>query len=255
MHELFIKWFEPYYRFLRGGAYSLEQSFDGLHWMSTNFVVRDDSGKIVDSYWSPDEALAIPFALLLLSVVFLLPVLLAAFYTLRKTGGVVVGLIILIAPGVLNVFGLFPDVNYIPRRYVLDGTGTLGQPAGFIPILLLAMLWGWALIVLVYDNFNLGERFRQLYDHLWFPTALAAAVFFVADSDSNTTLESVKEHGKVVRARAGFLLAQVERYDAYCQSSGTSGKVSYKWASDIYDDLYSLNIHPQSYLRLLGRRV
>lgn len=67
--------------------------------MSTNFVVRDDSGKIVGSYWSPDEALAIPFALLLMSVLFLLPVLLAAFYTLDKTRGMVFGLIILIAPG------------------------------------------------------------------------------------------------------------------------------------------------------------
>lgn len=77
------------------------------------------------------------------------------------------------------------------------------------------MLWGWALIILAYDDLNLGERFRQLYDYLWFPTALAA-VFFVADSGSNTTLESVKEHGKVMRAQAGFLLAQVEHYDACC---------------------------------------
>lgn len=252
MYELFIKWFEPYYRFLRGGAYSLEQSFDGLHWMSTNFLVRDDAGEIVGSYWSPDEALAIPFALLLISVLFLLPVLLAAFYTLHKARGMIFGLIVLIAPGVLNIFGFFPDVNYIPRRYVLDGTGTLGQATGFIPVLILAMLWGWALIILVYDSFNLGERFRQLYDHLWFPTALAAAVFFVADSDSNTTLESVKDHGEVVRAQAGFLLAQVERYDAYCQSNGTPEKVSCKWASDVYHDLYSLKYTSPELFKIFG---
>ena len=252
MYEVFLKWFEPYYRFLRGGAYSLEQSFDGLHWMSTNFLVRDASGKIINSYWSPDEALAIPFALLLVSVVLLVPVLLAAFYTLHKIKGVAFGFIILIAPGVLNYFGLFPDINYIPRRYVLDGTGTLGQATGFIPVLILAMLWGWALVILIYDNFNLGERFRQLYDHLWFPTALAAAVFFVADSDSSTTLESVKEHGEVVRSQAGFLLSQVERYDAYCQSRGTPEKVSCKWASNIYHDLYDLKYTSPELFKTFG---
>ncbi|WPN64508.1 hypothetical protein QMK47_05825 [Pseudomonas sp. P9_35] len=40
-------------------------------------------------------------------------------------------------------------------------------------------------MVLIYDNLNLTERFRQIYDHFWFLLALAAAVFFVADKGAN----------------------------------------------------------------------
>ena len=85
------------------------------------------------------------------------------------------------SPGVFNVFGLFPDVNYIPHTSVLRGTGVLGSPWGLLPLLILSLLTGWSLVIILVDIIGLGEKFRHYYDHLWYAMAVLAGLFFVAE--------------------------------------------------------------------------
>ncbi len=56
-----MNFFKPYLEFLLGVSYNVMQTLEALGLWSTNFVVRDKTGKIVESYWSITEAIAVPF--------------------------------------------------------------------------------------------------------------------------------------------------------------------------------------------------
>lgn len=177
--------FHPYSKFLHGAAYNLHQNLEGLGAVSSSFTERDEAGKVIASYWSPDQAMVITLGFLVMLALLLIPLLSAAAYTVGKKRGLFCFFALLILPGVLNCLGLFPIINYLPTRYAINGVGKLGSEVGLIPLLMLCAITGWGVMVLLYDNLNLTERFRQIYDHFWFPLALVAAVFFVADNGAN----------------------------------------------------------------------
>ncbi|WP_053214540.1 hypothetical protein [Pseudomonas sp. Q12-87] len=154
--------FYPYVKFLHGAAYNLHQILEGLGVVSSTFTGRNDAGQITGTYWSPDEAMVITLGYLMMLSLLLIPLLAAAAFTVSKKRGVFIFFALLFLPGVLNCLGLFPIINYLPIRYTINGVGKLGSEVGLIPLLMLCALTGWGVMVLVYDNLNLTERFRQL---------------------------------------------------------------------------------------------
>ncbi|MBK5373837.1 hypothetical protein JFT81_04230 [Pseudomonas sp. TH43] len=224
--------FHPYSKFLHGAAYNLHQNLEGLGAVSSSFTERDEAGKVIASYWSPDQAMVITLGFLVMLALLLIPLLSAAAYTVGKKRGLFCFFALLILPGVLNCLGLFPIINYLPTRYAINGVGKLGSEVGLIPLLMLCAITGWGVMVLLYDNLNLTERFRQIYDHFWFPLALVAAVFFVADNGANEDTALLKGATVNVQDASGYLLSQIRRYDDYCKTNGLDDLRSCQWSRD-----------------------
>ncbi|MFJ7312887.1 hypothetical protein ACIQVE_08970 [Pseudomonas sp. NPDC098747] len=224
--------FHPYFKFLHGAAYNLHQNLEGLGIVSSSFTERDEAGKIIASYWSPDQAMVITLGYLVMLSLLLIPLLSAAAYTVGKKWGLLIFFALLFLPGALNCLGLFPIINYLPTRYAINGVGNLGSEVGLIPLLMLCAITGWGVMILFYDNLNLTERFRQIYDHFWFPLALVAAVFFVADNGANEDTALLKEATVNIQDASGYLLNQIRRYDDYCKTNGLDDLRSCQWSRD-----------------------
>lgn len=248
----FSAFFRPYYDFLYGGAYSLYQTLEGLNWAASNFVKYDDAGMLVESYWSPSEAVMIPLGGLMLLTFFLIPWVAMAAHALGGKRGVFIFFLLSIAPGFLNVLGFFPSINYLPGRFVIQGAGTLGSELGIVPILVLGALAGWTTIILIYDNFSLGDRFRQCYDHLWFSMAIVAAVFFVADNGANENISQLKEATAEVQKSSEYLLGQVRTYESYCDAHGLNGSSSCQWSAYVQQELGEIAVNGEFYFKEFG---
>ena len=248
----FSAFFRPYYDFLYGGAYSIYQTLEGLNWASSNFVKYDSSGRLVESYWSPSEAVMIPLGGLILFTIFLVPWVAIAAHALGGKRGLLIFFLVLIAPGLLNLLGFFPAINYLPERFVIQGTGTLGSEMGIVPILFLGTLSGWSTIVILYDNLNFRDRFRQCYDHVWFSMALIAAVFFVADNGANENIARLKEATAEVQKSSEYLLGQVRTYEGYCESRGLMETRSCQWSTYVQHKLVEMVMDGEFYFKEFG---
>ncbi|MCP2054831.1 UNVERIFIED_ORG: hypothetical protein J3D59_004691 [Pseudomonas fluorescens] len=222
--------FHPYTTFLHGAAYNLHQILEGLDVVSSSFTERDAAGNIIGGYWSPDQAMVITLGYLVMLSLLVIPLLAAAAYTVSKKQGLLTFSVLLFLPGVLNCLGLFPMINYLPTRYTIHGVGNLGSEIGLIPLLMLCAITGWGIMVLAYDNLNLTERFRQIYDHFWFPLALVAAVFFVADNGAGEDNAMLKGTTAGIQEASGYLLSQIRRYDDYCKANGLNDLKSCQWS-------------------------
>lgn len=237
----------PYFRLLLGAAYNLHQTLDGLGFSSTSFIERAADGSLQGGY-SPGQAI-IPLAVVLVLLAFLtLPILLLAGYVLGRKKGVALVVLGLLSPGLLNVFGLLPDFNLIPRTYNAGGTGSLGSAFGFIPLTLYGVALGWCLIVVLYDTLKLNDRFRHAYDHLWFLAAVLTGIFFVADSGSNKEAQELTESSSASRNSSLYLLAQVRAYYAHCLEVGLTETASCRWTSRVQQQLSDYAaLHPKLY--------
>lgn len=101
IHE-FVK---PYATILIGAAYNIQQTLEGLGIWTSSFVVRDDSGRIVNAYWSATEAVALPLGLLFGYSILLMLLALVAGYCFRQVSGALGALLILLLPGMLLCVG------------------------------------------------------------------------------------------------------------------------------------------------------
>lgn len=225
--------FHPYIVPLIGAAYNIQQTLEGLGLSSSSFIVKDESGNIVNSYWSPSQAIYAPFGglifLLIVSVLFAL----CAAYVLARWRGVAGMLLLISIPGILNVLGLWPEIRYMPDSYVIGGEGVLGDVNGYLPILLIALLIGWSLIVVFYTSFNIKERFRSIYDHVWYFFAVFAGIFFVMDSSVNLKKMNLQEEHKISTEASAYLSSQLKDYYEYCKKSHNEDIASCVWASDV----------------------
>ncbi|MFA0944751.1 MULTISPECIES: hypothetical protein [Pseudomonas syringae group] len=238
------KFFLPYTEFLLGSAYNLHQVFEGIGYSTSSFPVTNSDGVIVQSYWSPQEGMLPFLGALLMLTASLQPVVAMAAYTLGRAKGVLVYALLLLLPGVLSLLDIFPRLRYIPESFAIDSPGTLGSETGVVPLLVIAATAGWAITVLLYDNFRLTERFRQYYDHFWFPTALVAAIFFVADNGANENLSQLIELSQNTRNSSQYLLGQIRRYQEYCKANGLEATKSCQWSSYSQWTIGSLSQYP-----------
>lgn len=229
--ELMHDFLRPYFQFVVGASYSIQQSLDGLGMHGINFVERDPAGHIVNSYWSLDEAvvpilLAVSLFVCILSVVFVL--------AMRTLGGKgwKLGVAFLFAPGIASVLGLWPNLQWTPRVYV-PGSGTLGSPMGMLTLIVMAMILGWSVNVLVTNRFKLNDKFRHGYDQFWYAMAVLTGLFFVSDLEATRNRENLKESAATSQAASAYLLSQVRQLDADCESGRYSSKLACEWAKRI----------------------
>lgn len=173
----FIK---PYIQMFYGAAYNIQQSLEGYGLSSSNFLEIDVSGKIVESYWSPAQAALVPAFFITAYFVFvLLPLALSAGYVLNRRKGAIFSLGVLMLPGILNLIGWWPSINFAPEEFTISGTGVMGEAFGYLPLLIIGLITGWCITVIIYDSFALSDKFRNVYDHLWYCSAIAAGLFLL----------------------------------------------------------------------------
>lgn len=213
------KFLYPYLQFVTGAALSFRQVLEGFEYSRSGFFSNYLSGVVF-------VALILPLVSLLL-----LPLIFGAAYTLGRLKGVMIALCLLIAPGVLNLIGLFPDLQYGPPSFSIGGAGVLGSVMGLIPLLVMATAAGWSITILLYDTLKLTDKFRHYYDHFWFLSALAAAIFFVTDNTASNNEKSLSEASRAVQSSSRYLLVQIRRYQDYCRLNGLESTKSCQWSN------------------------
>lgn len=229
----FEAFFKPYLAFLVGAAFNLQQTLEGLGLRSSAFPVFDETQtKIVGSYWSATEATVAPLLALFGIACVVLLIFVAAWHAVAGWRGVLIAGLLLIAPGVLSVAGVFPSVNWIPRTY-LSGTGLLGSPWGMLALASIALAAGWSAVVLVSKTLRLTDRFRHAYDHVWYAMAITAGLFFVADVDAALRRDDFQRMAADGRAASAYLLEQARRLASACQKGAVDGQLACNWASTV----------------------
>lgn len=232
MPSLIAQFLSPYAAFLVGAAYNVLQTLDALNVLSTNFIVRDTDGSITASYWSASEAMLVPFALLLIAFSILFVGFCVAGYCLGRRKGLALAFAVWTTPGILSVLGWWPHINYVPETFHIQALGALGSPAGMAALALLGLLAGWTCVVVATDLFCLSERFRHLYDHLWYSMAILTGTFFVADSSTSQAQRELDEMMQHVQQASAYLMNEANRYVENCRIAGRTGP-SCTWAEDV----------------------
>lgn len=252
MLEIFIKFTSPYFAFLMGAAYNIQQTVEGAGLSSSNFLVRNTSGQIIDSYWSPAEAAYLPLGVILLYSLLLLLGFCVAGYALWRRKGIAIALVVSGTPGVLSLIGCWPQVNFMPEVYHIGRVGALGSPYGMAALAIIALLSGWIAVVILTDILSLQDRFRHAYDHLWYSMAILAGLFFVADAGNSHEVRDLQDTTKNVQQASSYLLGQIRGYVKYCESASIEQKASCIWANDIQQTLTDYTVYDERLYWQLG---
>lgn len=234
--QVLSNFFAPYHQFLRGAAYNIQQSLEGLAWRSSFSTDAETGNTALSSAWDIDVAVNEIYLFVVVYAALLCPLVFAAGYIIGRKKGLWIIAALLVFPGLLSVTGLFPVLNYEPDLYVI-GSGILGSWRGIVPLLMLGVITGWSLIIILCDTFNLADKFRQYYDHLWYLAALLTAVFFVMETQVNYQSRVLEQNNQLSRQTSLYFLDQIKRYDEYCHISGVENLLSCKWASRIQQRL------------------
>jgi len=240
--DIFFKFTYPYVTSLIGAAYNVQQSLEGAGLGSSNFLVTDNAGRIVDSYWSPTEAMALPFAVLLMYTLLLSLGYCVAGFAISRRKGFAIALASLLLPGLISSFGYWPSINFVPEVYHIGGVGSLGSPYGIAALVIIALLTGWTCVVIATDVLSLQDRFRHLYDHLWYSMAILGGLFFVADAGTSQEVRDLQDTTKQVQQASSFLLAQVRDYERRCKSDSRALNASCVWATQVRQKLLDYSI-------------
>jgi hypothetical protein len=236
-----LDFLHPYLMFLYGASYNLHQILEGLGFVSSSFIELDRTGNIIGSYWSPTEAMIPTLGGLAVIALCIITLAAAASWTIGRMKGLLTCSILLSTPGILNCLGAFPQINYLPIRFSINGAGTLGSETGLMALLVLCIICGWALVIIAYDNLNLTERSRQIYDHFWFPLALVAAVFFVADNGANEDRAILEHAESELKGASGYLLSQVRQYNDHCKDNDIQDLKSCQWSQYVQHSLIEIS--------------
>lgn len=249
---IFIKFTYPYFAFLMGAAYNVQQTLEGAGLSSSNFLVRDTSGQIINSYWSPAEAVYLPFGVLLFYSLLLLFGFCVAGYALWCRKGIAITIVVASTPGILSLIGYWPKVNFMPVVYEIGRVGALGSSYGMAALAMIALLSGWVVVVILTDMLSLQDRFRHAYDHLWYSMAILAGLFFVADAGTSHEVRDLQDTVKNVQQASSYLLGQVRGYVKYCESASIEQKASCIWANDIQQTLNDYTVYDERLYWQLG---
>ncbi len=228
----------PYVIALYGAAYNANQALQGMIKHAPNpAAIPAGAGPMVSVFEPALDTNVIWLSLIAYCVLILLPALLLSGYVIKRWKGCVLALAVVLVPGVLAVVGVFPAIDFLPREFVIDALGVLGDAGGMFPLVLLVLISGWSAVLILSDVLQLGDNFRHLYDHAWYATAVVTGIFFVADLGAAHTARELQTENDLSRQASGYLLRQVRDYDLHCQSMKWSKKPSCTWASQVQETL------------------
>ncbi|TJZ74220.1 hypothetical protein [Chitiniphilus eburneus] len=252
MHDI-PRFFVPYVELLNGMAWQISQTIDGLGLVSSQYS-SPSSGALATTVF--DAAPTIRLLLFVLTLVILLVgcLVITAAYVLGRRKGTLISTILLLLPGILSEAHMWPSISLMPHVYYFGGLGTLGNVRGMVAIVSIALLSGWSLAIISYDVFNLEERYRLSFDHLWYGSAIIAGVFFVADNQANTDRESLSKANRTSREASSYLLRQAQTYYALCRRGSTASLSSCKWAANVQQTLLNYSTYDEKLYPTLGPR-
>lgn len=237
-----MNFISPYLLPLYSAAWNVEQSLEELGWSSSNFVVRDASGHLISSYWSPAEAVLPVFGLLIVVSVLVSCSVVTAGYILVRKRGALIALIAIFLPGLLNTAGLWPSISGVPDTFVIGAGQLLGSTLGMATLVGLGAVAGWCLLLACVDLFPARERFWLTYEHLWYGTGLLAGIIFVADSHVVDRARRLQEVSRNSQQASAYLLKQVGAYDQWCNDNEHTNLISCRWASEVQQKLLDYSI-------------
>jgi hypothetical protein len=166
-----------------------------------------------------------------------------------------------VAPGVIEL--LYPGASkawFAPDlKFTVWGAPSL-RPSGSISELICAMsilfLLGWCVTSLMAGIFLAGKRFRLVFDHMWLPVGLAAAVFVVWDSNTAQLRENIAELDSTVAKAVTVLDERVVRVKVLCARKDMQDIIDTvvtrevcEWAETAHKKLNDIKYEP-SYLRI-----
>lgn len=229
--------FSPYVNMIMGGAYNIQQLSEGAAISFVPCSTRSPSEAILASCLSPAVPLNLIVGSLELLVVALIVALLIAGYVLNGKRGACAMLFVIALPGALGLVGVLPETNLAPDTIYLGGVGHLGRAGGFAVLMLIALLSGWALVVISYGLFRLTGNFRNYYDHIWYCAIVLTGAFFVYDVGLNKTHEDLQQENTVSQKASMYLRQQAKDYFQHCQQRGIQGIESCQWAAGVQQKL------------------
>jgi hypothetical protein len=231
--NIFFDFIRPYALMQLGMAFSLQQTMEGLGINRTLFEPWSNAtGSISGSMLNVGASLAAPLLVVLVFTFIWFGLILLALRALWGNRAIVLSLLLIVAPGLLSIAGVWPDIQWLPRTYVV-GSGYVGSPRGMLLLQLSAMTTGWALTVLMSCRLKLDDRFRHGYDQFWYTLAISAGLFFVADLDANGERDKLRQSASTSRAASAYLLDQVRRLDDTCQSGMVKLPLACEWARNV----------------------
>jgi hypothetical protein len=193
-------------------SWSLQQILEGLGLRSSNFIEVNESNQFVSSYWSPQQAALELFGLLFVLSLLIIILWLVSGYILAGFKGLLFMLFLLILPGCLSAASLWPELTVIPADYVIGGAGKLSSITGYVVIVFATMSVGWSANTVLTGSFNLGENYRNVFDHFWYLLALSSGLFFVSEGSDKYYQSQIQYEKSVVNKSSRFLIDQLDRY-------------------------------------------
>jgi hypothetical protein len=213
-------------------AYSLQQALEGLGVNPTHFEqLRSGGAPISGSVLNVQPSLLLTGLVLIALCLIWLVLVTLALRALWGSRGLWSGLLLLLVPGLMSGAGAWPQIQWLPRTYLV-GSGQAGSPRGMLLLQTFAMSAGWALTVWITRRLKLDDRFRHGYDQFWYALAISAGLFFVADLDGGVQRDDFRNAGATSRAASGYLLGQLRRLDAACETGAVQLPLACQWASN-----------------------
>ncbi|QMV19998.1 hypothetical protein GOB94_15905 [Granulicella sp. 5B5] len=261
MNLILKQFLQSYLSFLIRAAWSLQQNLVGAgHW-STSFLQFAPDGGVVGGGWAPAASLMPLLGLLFVLVLISFPFLVLTGYVLGRKKGAVITITILLLPGLLGLAGLWPTISPTPAAFEVGGVGILGDVAGTISLIALAVVAGWSVTILLVDCLRIRRRFWDIFDHLWLVFSLVTVIFFVSDANVAQHDRDYAEAERDTQRASAYLLKQVDAYGQWCHNNSRSDLLSCYWTSGVHQTLLNASfeeanlfgtVEPKSSAQLYG---
>jgi hypothetical protein len=180
--NLVFQFLAPYIQLCGLAAWGVAQNMEGVGLFTyiNSPSITVNSATHFLTVWSVDQGVAVLLGIfaLLLPLLFLLNIR-ACFYLSTRIG--IVGLALWSAPGILALLGVTPGTHQFVPDVFRFGKGFSGSVESAAACLLILLVLGWSLVMLA-GAYWPRDRFKNIYDHIWYPLGLVAALYFVIDS-------------------------------------------------------------------------
>lgn len=216
VHWLF-EFFTPYLKICHIAAWGIAQNLEGIGLFGylNNYYV---SG-VPYPVWnlSPTQGVTLVSLVYTALLLFLFLVNIRAAFYLGKGYGYA-ALSAWLIPGVLTIAGVSFDVATLGPDKFEYGQGFPGNLGSAVINLLLFMILGWSVITLIGAWFH-REKFKHAYDHIWYPLALMAAVYFVVDAGFDSYQRDFKHSDEKITQYLNLYSTSAASAVAACEKS------------------------------------
>lgn len=180
----FSTFFTPYFQLSNVAAWGISQNLEGLglfKYINDQLIEINGTTQFILNLDPANGVAIVTLALtIILAITFLLNIR-ACFYLGVKAG--IVGTLIWVMPGMLALCGVLVDIRAFGPDVFRFNAGFPGGVECAAANLLIFLVLGWSVVMLVGVHWK-RDRFKNVYDHIWYPLGLVAALYFVVDAST-----------------------------------------------------------------------